>query len=146
MKIGLDFGGVIVKIAEENLSKGDFIEEVNAISSISKLINDYENEVWIISKASKSTQAATRVWLNKVKFYKNTGFISSNLFFCSKRHEKRELCKPLGITHFIDDNIEVLQALKGLIPNLFLFGTSNAPEGFIAVNDWDELLKKLTIV
>ncbi|OUS27547.1 hypothetical protein A9Q99_13955 [Gammaproteobacteria bacterium 45_16_T64] len=148
MKIGIDFGGVIVKPADGDSpfdpDMGQSIEQTGAIESISKLIKSLNAEVWIISKASKSTQIATRSWLSKVGFYQETGFIASNLLFCSKRTEKRILCEPLGLTHFIDDSEEVLDVLTGLIPNLFIFGNENAREDLARVVSWQQVLEKLT--
>jgi hypothetical protein len=147
MRIGIDFGGVIVMPSDGNTplntNLGLQIEISNAIDTIQYLIQDLKSEVWIISKASKPTQIATREWLGNVKFYQKTNFNATNLRFCSKRSEKLNICKPLGITHFIDDNIEVLQALQGTVPNLYLFGTQSAPLGITAIKDWDELKLKI---
>ena len=148
MKIGIDFGGVIVKPANKNnpfnSSAGLKIEMPNAISTIQYLIHDLNTEVWIVSKASKSTQLATRNWLNDVKFYQTTGFNVANLKFCAKRSEKLNICLPLEITHFVDDNIEVLEYLKGTIPNLYLFGKKTAPPGIVSVMNWNDFKQKIS--
>jgi hypothetical protein len=148
MKIGIDFGGVIVKPADGDSpfdpTRGRAIEQNNAIESIAELIKRPNNEVWVISKASKSTQSSTRSWLNVVDFYQRSGFIETNLLFCSKRSEKRDICEPLGITHFIDDNLDVLTALSGLAPNLYLFGHDQTPDGVLGVKNWLQLMQKLT--
>ena len=42
--------------------------------------------------------------------------------FCLKRPEKAIHCRELGITHFIDDRTDVLAAMIGVVPLLYLFG------------------------
>ncbi|MCH2232295.1 MAG: hypothetical protein MK105_18310 [Crocinitomicaceae bacterium] len=147
-RIGIDFGGVIVKPSnEENPLNPDFgldIQQDGAIESIKELVLMSKSNLWIISKASKPTQHLTRKWLNKVNFYQKTGFYASNLLFCCKRSEKAKLSQPLNLTHFIDDRLDVLENLKDLIPNLFLFGKDYAPNGIFPVKNWQTLLNTIT--
>ena len=148
-KIGLDFGGVIVKTSNGdtpiNPKLGLFLEQNNAFISIKTLIEKYDGRVWIISKASKATQSATREWLSITCFYKKTGFQPANLYFCDQREEKLPIAQSLGITHFIDDRISVLEHLKGKIPNLYHFGVNETISGFVPVFNWDETINKLCI-
>jgi len=96
MKIGVDFGGVIVKASEGepfNSKDGLKIEQHGAIKALSSLNKD--NEVFIVSKASQRVQSFTREWLSVIGFYQKTNFRPENLFFCQKRKEKLDICLNL---------------------------------------------------
>ena len=43
-----------------------------------------------------------------------------HVHFCNERSEKEAICRELGVTHFIDDHLEVLLYLKS-VPYRFLF-------------------------
>jgi hypothetical protein len=47
--------------------------------------------------------------------------------FCRKRADKAIHCAELGITHMIDDRLEVHRALRDLVPHLYLFGVQAEP-------------------
>ena len=148
MNIGIDFGGVIIKAAhsQEFLrpEHGEsLLQHHDAIENFARLVQLTENTVWIISKASPTTQRYTREWLDGVNFYQRTGFLSSNLSFCSKRAEKHAICQSLHISHFIDDNESTLASLKGLVPNLFLFGQQASVNGITSVSNWTHFLSLL---
>ncbi|MBK6692871.1 MAG: hypothetical protein IPG50_11820 [Myxococcales bacterium] len=40
----------------------------------------------------------------------------------AKRRDKATHAKHLKLTHFIDDRLGVLEHLRGVVPNLILFG------------------------
>jgi hypothetical protein len=60
--------------------------------------------------------------------------------FCLKRPEKRNHCAAIGATHFVDDRLDVLEHLAGLVPRLYWFGhqagTPSIPEWAQPVRDW----------
>jgi len=146
MRIGIDFGGVIVKPADGDnpfdAELGLKIEQPNSISTIKTLINSLGAEVWIISKASKATQNETRKWLNFVRFYQKTGFSPSNLVFCGKRSEKEGICSNLEIQYFVDDSKEVLDYMN-VVPNLYLFGGLSYGNNITGINDWSAFLEAI---
>lgn len=125
MKIGIDFGGVIVQASEGedfNPGLGVNIAVPGSIESIAELC--LEHEVYIISKASRRVQGFTRQWLSTVHFYRATSFLPSHLIFCEKRSEKARICQSLGIDWFVDDNQEIIASLSGIVPNTILFNGS----------------------
>ena len=94
MKIGIDFGGVIVQASEGedfNPGLGVNIAVPGSIESIAELC--LEHEVYIISKASRRVQGFTRRWLSTVHFYRATSFLPSHFIFCEKRSEKARICE-----------------------------------------------------
>ena len=59
--------------------------------------------------------------------------------FCRRRPDKRVHAIELGLSHFIDDRRDVLAALVGAVPHLYLFGAqreAHAPTFAKHVADW----------
>jgi len=140
MKIGIDFGGVIVKSAVGNTSidlrSGLNLMIPGAFEGIAELVTMSSGNIWIVSKASHATQVATRDWLHQTQFYKITNFTPGNIYFCEKRHEKKEICQLLGLTHFIDDSPDVIDHITGIVPNIYQFGSAG-------IHSWHDLLELL---
>jgi hypothetical protein len=64
--------------------------------------------------------------------------------FCLKRPEKAVHCRELQITHFIDDRTDVLEAMLGVVPNLYLFGPqADRPPGMVHVPGWKAVAEEL---
>ncbi|HOB63479.1 MAG TPA: hypothetical protein PKI41_15375 [Candidatus Competibacteraceae bacterium] len=125
MKIGIDFGGVIVQASKGedfNPELAEVIAVPESIKTIAELAK--EHEIFIVSKASRRVQAFTRQWLATVNFYQKTSFNPSNLLFCEKRSEKAIICKENAIEWFVDDSSEVISSLSGIVPNTILFNGS----------------------
>jgi hypothetical protein len=89
-------------------------------------------------------QARTRRWLDERRFFAATGVPREHLRFCRERREKAEHALALGLTHFIDDRLDVLRHLEGIVPHRFLFGPQRwRPEcgpTLRHVRDWRALL------
>lgn len=69
-------------------------------------------------------------------------FNESNAFFVSKPDDKNKVGKRLGITHYVDDELNVLKRLT-FIKNKILFDPHNlSPHvtNIIKVNSWKELI------
>ncbi len=64
---------------------------------------------------------------------------------CRERPEKAAVCARLGITHFVDDRLDVLTPMRGTVPHLYLFGAPRAgiPEWITPAPDWSELVRVL---
>ena len=90
----------------------------------------------------------TRNWLDKHDFFASTGMHVENICFCRERHDKRLICKELGINHFIDDRIHIMQILRDCVGHLYLFGNKepnrSARKWVILVENWDEAFKAIT--
>ena len=96
--------------------------------------------VHLVSKAGPGVQNKTWHWLRHHDVYGQTGLAPSRVWFCLERHQKRGHCERLGITHFIDDRLDVLVHLRGVVPYLYLFGEQRrgqaAPSWVQPVSDW----------
>jgi hypothetical protein len=102
------------------------------------IVDVFERRVWLVSKAGARIEALTRRWLAHHDFFARAGMAPDAARFCRKRPEKRDHALVLGLTHFIDDRVDVLQALRGAVPHLYLFGAQSGPLPAFAthVPDW----------
>ena len=149
-RIGIDIGRVIITpgddSADTSFLRGGIQDALNtqpypgAIESIRRLVHLFNRRVWLVSKAGPRTQEKTLLWLEHHEFYQRTGVDRQQVRFCRQRHEKADHCRELGITHFIDDRIQVLKHLRHLVPNLFLFGEQKSgfiyPHWVTRTDDW----------
>lgn len=125
-KLGIDVGGVLTKKGGSDADTFLFgpnylnapavdgaIEAINALNT-----SQFAGNMWIISKCGHKVQCRTREWLKA----RNIDLIipENKWFFCKKRHEKAPIAKDLGITHFIDDRLEVLSYMTS-VRNRYLF-------------------------
>jgi hypothetical protein len=132
-KLGIDIGRVLISTAGESAQDTSFIggSREAALGTppyegmfdvVPSLVRLFEHRVWLVSKCGPRVQQRSREWLAHHRFFERTGVPTANLRFCLKRPEKATHCIELGITHFIDDRLDVLEAMRGVVPNLYLFG------------------------
>jgi hypothetical protein len=117
-----------------------------ALEVIPRLVALFERRVWIISKCAENTQRKTLAWLDHNDFYTRTGVPHGNVRFCRERTEKVVQCRQLGITHMVDDRLDVHRAIRGVVPHLYLFGPqdSEIPDWVIHTPDWPSVSAHLT--
>jgi hypothetical protein len=156
-RLGIDIGRVIVGAADENghadtsfLSGSETAAletppVEGAFETIASLHAQLEGRVWLVSKCGPRIQALTRRWLAHHGFHEKTGLSPEHLRFCRERREKRDHAARLGLTHFIDDRVDVLSHLVGLVPSLYLFGhqKSAPPEWVVHVRTWRNVKRLL---
>lgn len=152
-RLGVDFGRVIHGGAaisgEEDTTflAGDFEEAMHSPATdgmfevLPGLVERFEGRVWVISKCGERIQQRTLQWLDRHDFFGRTGIAPGNVRFCRKRADKAGHCAELGITHMVDDRLDVHHALRGPVPNLYLFGPqpSTPPDWVRHVRTWAEL-------
>ena len=113
-----------------------------ALDCVAKLVDHYGGRVSIVSKCGESVEKKTRGWLSRNNVYATTGLDKAQVHFCKKRHQKAPICRRLGITHFIDDRVDVLSHMVGIVPNLYLFGEQppgKPPSWAQPVLDWEQV-------
>lgn len=98
-----------------------------AFEVLPRLVARFGGRAWVISKCGEKIQRRTLRWLDHHDFYRRTGVPRGNVRFCRKRAEKAVHCAELGITHMVDDRLDVHVALRGLVPHLYLFGPQDSP-------------------
>ena len=77
---------------------------------------------------------------------------ASHVSFCRGRADKAEVCARNGITHFVDDRLDVLGHLRGVVEHRYLleietpgFGPEQARAlaSVERVGSWEELAREL---
>jgi hypothetical protein len=142
-RLGVDFGRVIHGGAAESgpadtvFLDGDLTRALRspategAFEVLPRLVGLFDGHVWVISKCGERIQRRTLQWLEHHDFHARTGISPGQVRFCRRRADKATHCAELGITHMIDDRLDVHRALRGLVPHLYLFGPQPDP-----VPDW----------
>lgn len=154
MNLGIDIGRVIITPGDDDADtsflRGSLEDALRTppnegmFDAVPELVRRFEGRAWLISKCGPKIQDKTRRWLDHHRFFERTGIPPDHLRFCLLRPQKADHCRELGITHFIDDRVDVLEALSGIVPQRFLFGPQNAgrpiPEGVVRVLTWPDAL------
>lgn len=158
--LGVDIGNVIINHRLMDKSNRDEWQKkyiasppVDGVFDSLKILSDekFMGNIFLISKCNDEAEPLIKTWFEKHDFYNKTGIKPENVFFCRERHEKEIICTKLGITHFIDDRLEVLSHMVGKIPHLFLFQPDPVEvsefKQFLPkvtqVDSWDEVIKKI---
>jgi hypothetical protein len=156
MKLGIDVGRVLISPGDESRPDTSFIggslEDAlgtppyeGMFDVVPALTQRFAGQVWIVSKCGRRVQERTLQWFERHRFFERTGIGSGNVRFCLKRPDKALHCRELGITHFIDDRTDVLGAMVGIVPNLYLFGPQQGPVpyGMRHVATWKDVARNL---
>lgn len=156
MKLGIDVGRVLISPGDDSGPDTSFIggSLQDALDTppydgmfevVPSLVARFAGQAWIVSKCGQRIQDRTLHWFRHHRFFERTGIEPANVRFCLKRPEKAVHCRELGITHFIDDRTDVLQAMVGIVPNLYLFGPqrSATPQGMRHVAGWADVARLL---
>lgn len=126
--LGVDIGGVIIGRVNEGTDTSFFADRYletpavpGAVAALARLSAErFAGRIFLVSKCGKKTEARTREWLLHHDFYAAVGMPADNIRFCRERREKAAIAAALGITHFVDDRLEVLGTLAG-VPHRYLF-------------------------
>ncbi len=157
--LGVDIGNVIInnRLNDPEVVKVDeavyasFPPSEGVFESL-KTLNDYfDGEVYLISKCTEWAQIQILAWLKAHDFYTKTGIKPEHVNFVRQRNEKDAVCIKLGVTHFVDDRLEVLGYMVESTSNLILFQPDQEevkefkqflPKVTVA-NDWNEVVKQI---
>lgn len=108
-----------------------------AFESIARLVPRFSGRVWLISKCGQKVEKRSRLWLAHHRFHERTGIPPGNVRFCRDRKHKAPIASALDIGFFVDDRLDVLVAMAGVVPHRFLFGASHSPDpGIVATPTW----------
>jgi len=153
--IGVDIGGVIIDRVNDGTDTSFFSDNYlqttavpGVFDALRQLVeNRFGDRVHLVSKCGQNVQDKTLHWLDYHRFYDLTGIGRERVHFCRERHEKAGICEKLGITHFVDDRLEVLGNLT-TVGTLYLFQPRpDEVQRFVRflnrvkeVNSWQEIL------
>ena len=156
--LGVDIGGVIIDRVNDNTDtsffKDKYLESTavpGALEAIKRLgAERFGGRVFLVSKCKAKTEERTRQWLAHRNAYEFLGILPEHVNYCRERQDKAPICKRLGITHFVDDKLEVLSYLTS-VENRFLFNPVEKEVQKFAqylpnvrrVETWDDILKEL---
>lgn len=156
IKLGIDVGRVIIRPDDADGADTSFIggslEDAlrtppfeGMFDVVPRLVDAFGGRVWIVSKCGPGVQSKTLQWFDHHRFFGRTGIPRGNVRFCLQRPEKAIHCRELGITHFIDDRTDVLQAMRHVVPNRYLFGPQRKPipAGMQHVVSWDRVAEAM---
>jgi len=107
-----------------------------AFESLKRLCQRFEGRVWLVSKCGPKVEKRSRAWLDRTRFFPSTGIPYGQLRFCRERKDKAPICVELGISFFVDDRFDVLDAMRDLVPHRFQFGVSSSPPGITPTPTW----------
>lgn len=157
--LGIDVGGVLVDRVAEGSDTSFFGDRPmdtpavpGALDAVAELVEVFEYRVHIVSKAGPKISELTRRWLGTRGVIGGAGIPLGNVHFVRKRPEKHPVCERLGITHFVDDRLDVLTHLA-TVEHRYLFtgglGDHDAPEStppWAAVfDDWPGLVDEIRL-
>lgn len=117
--LGIDIGNVIIEgrgAEDTSFFSDNFLNTpsvADAFYAIARLVPMF-SETHLVSKCGGNVQRKTRLWLEHHDFYKKTGVQPGNVNFCLDRAAKAPICERLGVTHFVDDKLEVLSYLTSV--------------------------------
>lgn len=148
-RIGIDIGRVIIGPVLNGRADTSFLgarladalhtpPAPGAFAGVAELVARTDGQAWLVSKCGPGVQAKTRAWLDHHEFWARTGMDRRHLRFCLKRPEKALHARELGLTAMIDDRVDVLVHLEGIVRERLLFGEQDrpAPAWATAVRDW----------
>lgn len=155
--LGVDIGRVIIdggpKGTDTSFFGDNFLKTpaVQGAFNAIKLLRTQFDDVYLVSKCGDYIQHKSRTWMFWNKFSTITGVKPDHFRFCPTRAGKAPICEELGITHFVDDKLEILGILPDVTTVKFLFRGSEGEiqrqsqhlSKVIQVQSWGEVLKHL---
>ncbi|TYC02355.1 hypothetical protein FXF53_09840 [Micromonospora sp. WP24] len=155
-RLGVDIGGVIIQPSDDDADTSFFGDHylrtpqvTGAFDALAALAGGFD-EVHLVSKCGEDTQRRTVEWLAHHEFHSRTRIPVRRVHFCRTRPAKAPIARRLGLTHFVDDKLEVLSYLDS-VPHRFLFRPRPAEvaahvahlPGVHRVEGWPELVTAL---
>lgn len=152
--LGVDVGGVLVDRIKADGSDTSFFSDrfletpavAGAFEILARLGRErFGRRICIISKCGPRTEEKTRLWLAHHSLLDLLSLDPEALHFCRKRPDKGPICKRLGVTHFIDDRMEVLTHLTS-VRHRILFGPQDEDvktKGVVTALTWSDVAARL---
>jgi hypothetical protein len=149
--LGVDVGGVLIDRigadgSDTSVFSDRFLETpavAGAFAALERLsMERFGLSICIVPMCGPRPERKTRLWLEQHRLFERLGLAERALHFCRERRDKGPICKRLGVTHFIDDRLDVLGHLA-TVRHRFLFGPQDRelPDsaGVIPVKTWAEV-------
>ena len=118
-RLGVDIGGVIIQPTDDDDDTSFFGDNYlrtppipGAFDGLAELGKVFDDRIHIVSKCGERTRRRTVEWLLHHDFHRRTDIPPERIHFCLTRPEKAPIAAELGLTHFVDDKLEVLSYLQ----------------------------------
>ncbi len=141
--LGIDVGGVLVDRVAEGSDTSFFGDRPmdtpavpGALDAVAALVEVFEYRVHIVSKAGPRISELTRRWLGSRGVIGGAGIPLGNVHFVRKRPDKHPICERLGISHFIDDRLDVLAHLASVDRRYLFIGGLGGHDAPASVPPW----------
>lgn len=127
--LGIDLGNVIIDhlsfgTTRDYVENGDYtlIPPVENVFESLRTLNEeiFNGNMFVVYNATDVADAKIQSWLEYHNFYEVTGIRKDRVHRTENGRDKSSICKRYRATHFIDDRLEVLKHLIGIVPNLYL--------------------------
>jgi hypothetical protein len=114
--LGVDIGGVLIDRIVDNADTSFFSDRFletppvpDAFETLARLSRArFGESIHLVSRCGPRTEEKTKLWLADRRFAEITGIPPERVHFCRARQDKAPICARLGVTHFVDDRLEVL--------------------------------------
>lgn len=103
--------------------------------------SEFAGRIHLVSKCGPKIEERSRIWLTDTGFAEETGITPERWHFVRERADKAPVCERLGVSHFVDDRIAVLQHMSA-VAHRYLFAPKRLkqiPKWATVVWDWREL-------
>ena len=152
--LGVDVGGVLVDRIKADGSDTSFFSDrfletpavAGAFDTLARVGRErFGQRICIVSKCGPRTEEKTRLWLAHHGLLDILGLDERALHFCRKRPDKAPICERLGVTHFIDDRMDVLVHLTSVRYKI-LFGPQEPDvhaKGAVSAQTWQDVASRL---
>ncbi len=148
-RIGIDIGGVIIADGpgdDDTFFSQDYLatpEVPGAFDSIAELAT--WATCFIVSKVGSAKEKRCRQWLFARRFPDRCAIPPDRWHFSASRADKGPIASRLRLDGFVDDHVEVLDAMPSSVRCRVLFGSHLlAPEHMALAPDWPTALRVLT--
>ncbi|HVT78435.1 MAG TPA: hypothetical protein VHD87_15465 [Acidimicrobiales bacterium] len=133
--IGIDVGGVLVDRVGENSDTSFFGDRpmdtpmvAGAHDAVAAVLELFAGRVYIVSKAGPKIAELSRKWLALHGLTGPDAIPTEHVHFVRERVDKAQVCRQLGITHFVDDRADVLAHLDSVDHRYLFLGGLGAHE------------------
>lgn len=128
VRIGIDIGNVIIggpsELPDTSFFSDNFLATPpvpESFESIQRLAQEFD--VWLISKCGQKIQDRSMAWLEEYKFFDFTEVKPEQVIFCRQRKEKAPIAESLELRVFIDDRVDIISTMNGIVDHPILFVT-----------------------
>lgn len=140
--LGVDVGGVLVQRVDTSEDTSFFGTQPlrtpavdGAFEALAELTaGPFAGRVHVVSKCGPKVAANTVAWLHHHGFFARTGIAADHVHVVRARADKAPVCARLGVTHFVDDRLDVLAHLA-TVDHRYLF-TGGCDDEPVDVPDW----------